>query len=217
MNKAGIYKLTAPNGKCYIGQSINLVKRLNKYKNLNCENQLHIYNALKKYGWDSFTVEILWGTDDLTNIYEVLNMLEVDFINLYDSMENGYNLQPGGYNYKMSEATKKKISAAAKGRKVSKETRKKLSEAGLGREFSEEHKNKLSEARHNYHKTEKGSKRLKGVNQLDLQGNFIKSWPSMRGVERELGIKASNISAVCKGKKGYNTAGGYKWELTKED
>ena len=51
MNKRqGIYKLTSPSGKCYIGQSINLDKRLNMYRLLHCKAQTHLYRALLKYG-----------------------------------------------------------------------------------------------------------------------------------------------------------------------
>ena len=34
MNKCGIYMITSPSGKSYIGRSLNLKERLNKYKNL---------------------------------------------------------------------------------------------------------------------------------------------------------------------------------------
>lgn len=52
------------------------------------------------------------------------------------------------------------------------------------------------------------SKRRKEVDQLDLDGNFIKTWESITKVEKEL--KIYNINAVCKGKQ--ETAGGYKWK-----
>lgn len=59
MKQAGIYKLTSPNGKCYIGQSIQLEIRFISYRNAHCKKQAHLYNAIKKYGWDNFKVEIL--------------------------------------------------------------------------------------------------------------------------------------------------------------
>jgi len=40
----------------------------------------------------------------------------------------------------------------------------------------------------------------KPVNQYDLVGNFIKEWKSAAEIERILGFKAENISAVCLGK-----------------
>ena len=39
MNKCGIYMITSPSGKSYIGRSLNLKERLNKYKNLLCSEQ----------------------------------------------------------------------------------------------------------------------------------------------------------------------------------
>lgn len=48
--------------------------------------------------------------------------------------------------------------------------------------------------------------------QFDRQGNFIKEWPSMTEVERQLGIVHNSISACCLGKYGHKTAGGYVWK-----
>jgi len=45
----GIYKITSPSGKIYIGQSINIEKTWKyRYKNLNaCKRQTILYNSLK--------------------------------------------------------------------------------------------------------------------------------------------------------------------------
>lgn len=69
---------------------------------------------------------------------------------------------------------------------------------------------------------EKISKRLKGkynthkskpVLQIEKNTNdVIAEFPSMSEVQRQLGIKISNIHNCCKGKKGYYTAGGFKWQ-----
>ena len=48
------------------------------------------------------------------------------------------------------------------------------------------------------------------INQLDDDGEIIKTFQSAREAERELGINNANICAVCKGK--LNMAGGYGWE-----
>ena len=47
------------------------------------------------------------------------------------------------------------------------------------------------------------------VNQFDLEDNHIKTWDSIMQVERELGIKHSNISYACKSSTNY--AKGFKW------
>lgn len=104
MVQAGIYKLTSPSGKIYIGQSINLYKRINKYKNKDCKKQIALQSSICKYGFENFKVDILWSTTDDTNIAVILNELERDFIYLYDCLSpNGYNLIEGGSQRILSE------------------------------------------------------------------------------------------------------------------
>jgi len=52
----------------------------------------------------------------------------------------------------------------------------------------------------------------KAVLQYDKAGNFIKEWPSIQHVERELGINNSHISQNCRGSKTYKSAGGFVWK-----
>ena len=48
----GIYKITNPKGKIYIGQSVNIEKRFSSYKSIrNCHYQIKLFNSLKKYGF----------------------------------------------------------------------------------------------------------------------------------------------------------------------
>ena len=83
---AGIYKLENKiNGKIYIGQSINLIKRLRQYKNIQCKGQTKIYNALKHYGWANFIVEILYQNDIEKITMNTLNELEEYFIKTHKS------------------------------------------------------------------------------------------------------------------------------------
>ena len=44
----GIYKITNPTNKIYIGQSIDIKKRFNQYKNLQCKGQKALYSSLLK-------------------------------------------------------------------------------------------------------------------------------------------------------------------------
>jgi group I intron endonuclease len=55
----GIYKITSPSGKIYIGQSTNIENRFNSYRILDCKKQIKLYNSLKKYGWDNHIKEIV--------------------------------------------------------------------------------------------------------------------------------------------------------------
>lgn len=50
----------------------------------------------------------------------------------------------------------------------------------------------------------------KKIIQKDLQGNFVKSWNSMREIQRQLGISVSNISDCCN--KKIKQSHSYIWE-----
>lgn len=51
----------------------------------------------------------------------------------------------------------------------------------------------------------------KPVIQLSLKGKPIKEWSCATEAQRVLGIHQGNICGCCKGRKGYYTAGGYRW------
>ena len=55
----GIYKITNPSGKIYIGQSVNIDNRISSYKNLKCKNQTKLYRSLLKYTFENHIFEIL--------------------------------------------------------------------------------------------------------------------------------------------------------------
>ena len=44
----GIYKITSPSGKIYIGQSNNLIQRQKDYiKTIHCKGQVRLYNSIR--------------------------------------------------------------------------------------------------------------------------------------------------------------------------
>lgn len=87
--KGIIYKITNPNGKVYIGQTTNLLKRKGAYKRLDSciQNQVVLYRSLKKYGWDTHIFEIIENCD-----FEKLNVRERYWQDFYDVLgKNGLN------------------------------------------------------------------------------------------------------------------------------
>lgn len=114
---------------------------------------------------------------------------------------------------KLTEEQKKHLSELNKGRHHSKETRRKMSETRKGRKLpplSEETRKKLSESHKGKNKGIYNTKHSKSLLQYDLNGNFIKEWPSTMEVERQMNFKNTAISACCLGKT--KTAYGYKWK-----
>lgn len=98
----GIYKFTnLKNGKTYIRKSINLEARYKAHKRNHLNPNLTDYNtkfyrALRKYGFDSFSYEILESSMQFSN--QELNEKEKYYIKLYNAINNGYNIQQGGEN-----------------------------------------------------------------------------------------------------------------------
>lgn len=83
------------NDKVYIGQTTKtLEERILGHKSAFASNlDMHIYNAMHKYGWDKFHFRVL---DDSPTTQEELDNLEQYYINKYDSISNGYNMIAGG-------------------------------------------------------------------------------------------------------------------------
>lgn len=123
---AGIYMIKNNlNGKCYIGQSVKLRSRLKDHMR-NAKNgklDLPIYRAINKYGFHNFTVDILESfiPDPNTSNLELIQMLdklEIEYIEKYNAYTEGYNCTKGGdfgvLGLKMTEDQKKKVSENSK-------------------------------------------------------------------------------------------------------
>ena len=124
----GIYKITSPTGKIYIGQSIDIERRWNEYKKLSCSQSKKLYNSLKKYKPENHLFEIL----EECNVDE-LNSKEEHYILLHNSHINGLNIKLAS---KPSWTGKKRP-----------EHSKMLKENGCGFQYTrtEEHKNNMSD------------------------------------------------------------------------
>ena len=124
----GIYKITSPSKRIYIGQSINIEDRWRKYKKLNCKRQPKLYNSFKNYGPENHTFEIL----EECEIHH-LDKQEIYWKQYYNSVENGLNCElfDIGQGYR-NEKTKQKISKSLLGKSKTKEHCINLSKSKIG-------------------------------------------------------------------------------------
>ena len=123
-----VYKITnlishikQSNDKFYIGITIQELKK--RFEHHCKQGKRHITNAIKKYGKNNFSVEII---DKANSITELKNK-EIDYIK---KLKPYYNKTLGGdgiFGYKHSEESKRKIGLASKNRKATPETIKKMS------------------------------------------------------------------------------------------
>lgn len=174
------------NGKRYIGitKSANPNRRWingNGYK-----QNLHFYNAIKKYGWDNFEHIVI--AENLSK--EMACAWEVALIAQYESnnKNKGYNITDGGDFFHHSEESKRKMSRNRKGK-------------GL-HHFSEEHRRKISE----HHG---GGAEAKKVICVETGMEF----ESINNAARYTGCNKKMISNCCRNVPHYNTAKGYHWQF----
>ena len=124
----GIYKITNPNNKVYIGQSINIKERFRKYSKLSNKRQIKLYNSFQKHGIANHQFEIIEECSE-----DMLNEREIYWGNYYNVLEDeGLNLRLGNGRGSCSKNTKSKISKSLKGKKKSKEHCANLSIAKTG-------------------------------------------------------------------------------------
>jgi len=93
----GIYKITNPNNRIYIGQSKNIVNRWNQHKYQYGKNNIILSRSILKYGYEKHKFEIIENCS-----VDELNQKEIYWINYYKSNyklypeNNGLNLSDGG-------------------------------------------------------------------------------------------------------------------------
>ena len=225
-----VYKHTSPSGKVYIG--ITHKEPRERWKNgLGYRTQKRFYRAIVKYGWDSFTHEILFsGLSE-----QEAKDKEVALIAIYESSDksHGYNVTLGGESmrgYIPPQEVREKISKANKGRKKPDTMRERLSAAKTGTHPSEaarlnmsrNHADISGDRNPMYQKNHSEDSRRKmsenrpkrSVCQFSINGELIAIHSSTREAERKTGVNHTHIGRCCK--KTQRSAGGFVWKYKTE-
>lgn len=193
------------NEKVYVGiTNQNAYKRWkNGHGYTKCKK---FYNAIIKYGWNSFKHIILCRT-----CKDRALLLEKTLVKYYKNKNLSYNITDGGEDSIPSmlgrhhtDETKKKIRDAAK-RPASKEKKIKISIANMG-----SNNGMFGKPMPLYTKSAIVAAISKPVLQLDSNNSIINRFSSASEAERHLNGKGSHISCCCLGKR--KTAYGYKWK-----
>lgn len=221
-----VYKLTAPNGKVYIGMTSQKPEKRWK-RGQSYRGNLELHKDILKYGWDNFSREILFNGLNENDA----ELKEIDLISAHKATDTdfGYNRSRGGrYNQLWTETSRKRLSKSCKGRTISEETRKKISLATRGENHplfgthcSEEAKRKMSEklkgrtySKETIERMKRGhigkqSGNAKSILQFTIDGRFIKKYSSATEAGRAVGATNSAISANATGKT--KACRGYHW------
>lgn len=134
-NISGIYIIqNSLNNKVYVGQSIDIRNRWWHHRyhlRKNTSDCSHLQRAWNKYGEEVFVFKVIEECPK-----DLLNAREIFWIEQFDSVNNGYNLNYGG--------------GSQRGWKMTEEQRLALSEKLKGRVFTDEHRANMSIGRKRY-------------------------------------------------------------------
>lgn len=186
------YKITSPTNRSYVGQTVNITKRLASYRRLSCKNQPRLYRSLKFHTFARHTVTVLWvGEYDQTDANEI----EEHYIKIHKAhrTKGGLNCSTGGSPALRPSSDFK--TAVAKG--VSRYFRK-MELKGTLDAYKASQKEKI---RH----------KMVPVKQLDMDGNLIAVHESMCAAVRASGCNSRKIYDVLTGRERRKSTGGFKW------
>lgn len=189
INTTKIYLITNcynnPN-KVYIGKSTRPDIRKREHKmtfgsliEFNCIDEV---NSIKHKDWKP--IETYWIQQFMAWGFEIMNIRK----------EGG-----SGPIFQNKEA-KLKIGASQKGKILSKEHLEKLKKVNTGIKRTPEQIKKLSEAHKGIKRPDTTLRLSKPILQYDLDGNFIKEWPSIREVSKFLNISHCVVQYQLNGK-----------------
>lgn len=225
----GIYKITNKmNQKIYIGQALDILSRWRQHsiQYLNKNNKISynciFYKALRKYGIDNFSFEILEVCNEA-----MLNDKESFYINKYRTYVgfedcNGYNMTLGGNNSTITNK-KKIVQYSLNGEKIAEFNS--ISEAkrqtGVIHIFEVlQHKRRSSggflwsyenELPHEYY--EYIPVQSKKIVQYDLKGNFICCYNSIKEAVEKTGLTSLSYCLRNKNPK----VGNFLWSYEGQD
>jgi group I intron endonuclease len=204
-----VYKVTNKiNGKIYIGQTTKTLET--RFKEHQVRGNL-LFQAIKKHGVENFKIEEI----DSACSMDELNALEEYHIHFNNSITpGGYNLRAGGNCSTFSEATKKKMSEAKKGK----------TPWNKGVRNTEEYRKELQTKRlrkdrgcgkHRTPRSLEHCEKLSKVNALPVTGYNLKTQITIQfnsGAEAAVAL-GLNKSTINKGiGKNYKTRCGWKFE-----
>jgi group I intron endonuclease len=161
------------NGKCYVGQTTQTLKRrvmAHKHYAFKRMSNLAIHAAIRKYGIESFEPSLLGEA----GTFEELDAMESHYISVFNSMApHGYNLHTGGAYHECSDETKEKLRKAARkrpppflGMRHSEEAKARISAAKMGNRCAQGHvitpeqRQKMLAGIHPFKHTEEAKKKI---------------------------------------------------------
>lgn len=196
------------NGKRYVGITtrINVMRRMTEHF---ChakagQNNGHFYRAIRKYGRDSFSVDVIAYFFDI----EDAKKAEIQYISENNPEYNSTLGGDGRLGGTMSDQAKEKLKKIHTGNKYR-----------LGKPHSENVKKRLSEAGHKNIEIFKAFQHL-GPQSKQKRVRCIETgeeWESIKEAALAKGVARSSVAELCLKRPWRKTAGGLRFEFVEDD
>lgn len=202
----GIYKITSPTGKVYVGQSVDIHRRIMQHKKMYNKDCPALYRSMKKHGVENHIFEIIEQCQ-ITELNDRERFWQTKYCVLG---KNGLNCKLTNTHDKsgvQSEKTKMKISMAQRGelnhrygkkgnstmmgRKHTLESRIKMSKIHKGVSKSQTMKEKLSKKRIGELNPMHGTISPRAKKVIDIVTGSV--YDSARQAANELGLKETTL------------------------
>lgn len=219
-----VYRHVLFDGRIYVGITSQKNPKTRWQGGSGYKDNPYFTNAIKKYGWDAFSHDILFtGLSQ-----DEAKLKEIELIAEYKSNERkyGFNISSGGESRSGISLSEWQIERMVEGKRnkgISKETRRKLSVATKEhwkkegfiqhmRDINMGSKNpQYGRVRTDAEKLQRGAKR---VVKKDMNGNVLETYISLRDASAKSHISRDVISKCCKGI--FKQGGGFLWEFIKD-
>lgn len=197
-----IYKITNNiNEKVYIGQTVQKIetrwKRHIRESKTNCR---HLYCAMRKYGIENFSIEVIEECDT----EDELDEREQYWINQYDSCNRGYNISKGGGGYRKYDV-EEILNMWDKGFSVSDISLLLDIPYSTVEPYIRNYKADFREKSKSF----KSATMMKEVSKYSLDGDYIETFIGLSIAAKSINRTVSAIGLCCSGIN--DSCGGYQW------
>lgn len=212
----GIYRITNPKGRVYVGQSVDIEKRHKNYQTLaNCKSQLKLYRSLVKYGFSNHIFEVVEECK-----VEELNTTERCWQDFYNVLVEGLNCRLTATKDKSGKCSKESIERRVANtdyvllqqkRALNTDYEKRTANTNykkrtLNTDYSSFQERKVANT--DYDAIAK--KNCKPICQYTKEGIYLREWDSIRQAGEYLKLHRTDITQCCKERR--KSAGGFAWK-----
>lgn len=191
----GIYKITSPSGRVYIGQSWDIKKRWRDYGWNRCTKQIKLYNSFLKYGVQNHKFQV---------IIELLGDVEQMILDIYEQFYMDFhrktnisllNIREAGSHGKYSEETKFKMRKPKVSPKQKEHQRKFVEISRTG-----EIRQRATYNTKEFYKNNSYSN-LVTFYQYTIDSELVAEWTGLNIAAKALNIQMGNLSKAVNGRK----------------